>query len=75
MTTKKATRLKTSKSAREHLESQGLSIAEFARTHRLPYGTVYQVLTGKKKGRRGDAHKAAVLLGMKRGTVLPPADA
>jgi gp16 family phage-associated protein len=73
MPTKKATGLKTCALAREHLNSQGLSIAEFARTHQLPYGIVYQVLTGKKKGRRGAAHKAAVLLGIKRGVVLPDA--
>lgn len=73
MTAQKATRLKTSKLARKDLDAKGLSIAEFARMHQLPYATVYQVLSGKKKGRRGAAHKAAVLLGMKHGVVLPDA--
>lgn len=71
----KANGLKTKEQARVALEEQGVSIAEFARKHDLPYPTVYQVLSGHKKGRRGQAHNAAVLLGMKRGTVLPPADA
>ncbi len=32
--------------------------------------TTYQVLAGRKKGRRGEAHKVAVLLGMKEGVIL-----
>lgn len=32
--------------------------------------TTYQVLAGRKKGRRGEAHKVAVLLGMKEGIIL-----
>lgn len=32
--------------------------------------TTYQVLAGRKKGRRGEAHKVAVLLGMKDGIIL-----
>lgn len=31
--------------------------------------TTYQVLAGRKKGRRGEAHKVAVLLGMKDGII------
>jgi gp16 family phage-associated protein len=75
MSRTKATRLMTSKQARAHLDAQGVSIAEFARKHEISAPIVYQVLSGTKKGRYGAAHKAAVLLGMKRGTVLPPADA
>lgn len=66
-----ATRLKTSKQARAQLDEQGLSIAQFSRNNDLSAPIVYQVLNGLKKGRRGQAHKAAVLLGMKRGVVLP----
>jgi hypothetical protein len=32
------------------------------------------VLAGRKKGRRGEAHKVAVLLGMKEGIILSEAD-
>ena len=53
--------------AREALDRQGKSIAEFARQHHLDEPTVYQVLSGRKKGRRGEAHRAAVLLGIKTG--------
>lgn len=69
----KATQLHTKEQARAALDLKGLSIADFARNHGLTYATVYQVLIGKKKGRRGAAHKAAVLLGMKHGVVLPDA--
>jgi gp16 family phage-associated protein len=65
--------LLTADQARESLSERGISIAEFARQNGLSYGTVYQVLSGLKKGRFGDAHRAAVLLGMKRGVVLPRA--
>lgn len=67
--------LRTPEQAKEHLAQQGISVAEFARTHNLPYGIVYQVLTGQKKGRRGAAHNAAVLLGIKHGVVGETAEA
>lgn len=60
--------LLTLKQAREALDRQGLSIADFAREHGLDEPTVYQVLAGRKKGRRGEAHRVAVLLGIKAGT-------
>jgi len=69
------TQTRTPEAARAHLERQGISVAEFARTHSLPYSTVYQVLTGDKKGRRGDAHRAAVLLGIKAGEISDAAGA
>jgi len=62
--------LRTPAQAREALEREGKSIAEFAREHGLDEPTVYQVLAGKKKGRRGIAHNAAVLLGIKDGDII-----
>ena len=46
----------------------------FAREHGVDPATTYQVLAGRKKGRRGEAHKVAVLLGMKEGIILAEAD-
>ncbi len=46
----------------------------FAREHGVDPATTYQVLAGRKKGRRGEAHKVAVLLGMKEGIILSEAD-
>lgn len=65
----KANLTRTPEAARADLEQRGISVAAFAREHGLPYGIVYQVLTGQKKGRRGAAHTAAVLLGLKEGVI------
>lgn len=64
--------LLTTEQARAILDFEGKSIADFAREHHLDEPTVYQVLSGTKKGRRGEAHRAAVLLGLKAGP-FPPA--
>jgi gp16 family phage-associated protein len=69
MPNQKAMRIRTPQEARADLDKRGISIAAFAREHKLPDGIVYQVLSGKKKGRRGEAHRAAVLLGLKKGVV------
>ncbi|MDH4763393.1 DNA-binding protein [Pseudomonas sp. CBMAI 2609] len=63
------TALRTPAQAREALEREGRSIADFCREHELDAFTVYQVLAGKKKGKRGMAHRAAVLLGIKDGEI------
>lgn len=59
--------LLTPEQARAALDMAGKSIAEFAREHSLDEPTVYQILAGRRKGRRGEAHRAAVLLGIKAG--------
>lgn len=64
-----AVRLKTADEVRDEFDRTGRTLADFAREHRLDYNTAHQVLTGAKKGRRGEAHRAAVLLGLKEGVV------
>lgn len=66
----KSTATLTAQQARQRLEEQGITIADFARRHGLRYHTVQTVLAGKKKGRYGEAHKAAVALGMKAGVIV-----
>ncbi|HSV78445.1 MAG TPA: hypothetical protein VLK85_04445 [Ramlibacter sp.] len=44
-------------------------MAQWARDHDVSQQLVYDVLAGRKKGRRGQAHKVAVLLGLKHGVV------
>ncbi|WP_164276470.1 DNA-binding protein [Stenotrophomonas sp. B1-1] len=61
--------VKSPEQVRAEFLRTGQSIASFAKTHNLPYATVYQVMHGQKKGLRGEAHRAAVLLGMKIGTL------
>lgn len=63
--------IRTAAQAKAWLEQQGKSVQEFAREHNVDPATTYQVLSGRKKGRRGESHKVAVLLGMKIG-VIPP---
>lgn len=55
--------------ARKELERRGISIAEFSRAHDLNPNLVSDLLAGRKKGLRGEAHRAAVLLGIKEGVI------
>lgn len=55
--------------ARAVLDREGKSIAEFSRQHGLNKNLVSDLLNGRKKGRRGEAHRAAVLLGIKDGQI------
>lgn len=61
--------IRTAAQARAWLDHQGKSVQQFAREHNVDPATTYQVLSGRKKGRRGEAHKVAVLLGMKDGVI------
>lgn len=47
-------------------------MSEFARHLGVHKQVVYDVLAGRKKGVRGDAHKVAVALGLKKGVIVPP---
>ncbi|PAA11296.1 DNA-binding protein [Pseudomonas fragi] len=67
------TGIRTAAQAKAWLEHQGKSVQEFAREHGVDPATTYQVLAGRKKGKRGEAHKVAVLLGMKDG-IIPSRD-
>lgn len=58
--------------ARLRLVRQGISIKDFAEKHDLHPSTVYGVLNGQKKCLRGEAHRAAVLLGIKEGESASP---
>lgn len=57
------------KQAREALEKRGQSAKDFAKLHGLNPSTVYAVLSGQSLCRRGEAHRAAVLLGIKDGVI------
>ncbi len=61
--------IRTAAQAKAWLDQQGKSVQEFARENSIDPATTNQVLSGRKKGRRGEAHKVAVLLGMKIGTI------
>lgn len=67
MTNATRNKLLTLRQARQQLDARGESVADFARRHGIKPAAVYHVLYGIKKGRRGEAHRAAVALGVKAG--------
>ena len=62
--------MKTPKQVRAEFERRGETLAHWARKHDFAYGRVRDVLRGKAKGRYGDAHKIAVMLGIKDGVIV-----
>jgi len=56
---------------RNALESNGLSISEWAATNGFRRENVYAVLAGRSRGRRGEAHRIALALGLKEPIPLP----
>lgn len=61
--------LKTLEEVRAEFDRCGLSISSWAANHGIPRNIVSGVLQGRLKGKRGHAHNAAVLLGLKDGVV------
>ncbi|WP_216891464.1 DNA-binding protein [Pseudomonas putida] len=55
--------------AREELELRGKTVKGFALENNLNPSTVYAVLRGQSQCKRGEAHRAAVLLGIKNGVI------
>ncbi|WP_141054599.1 DNA-binding protein [Tepidiphilus succinatimandens] len=54
---------------RREFDRRGKSVRDWAREHGFSDRIVYEVLRGRLKGRRGQTHKVAVLLGLKDGVV------
>lgn len=61
--------LRTPEQVRTDFERHGINVSQWAREHGLSRQSVFAALNGKTKGKRGDAHKAAVLLGIKDGVI------
>lgn len=57
------------KAIRSIFEECGISIAEWARAEGFSIALVYQVIEGKRRCMRGQSHKIAVSLGLKKGFV------
>ncbi len=62
-------RLKTAADVRDELDRRGVTIRETALEIGVSDRVLYDLLRGRFKGRRGQAHRAAVLLGMKDGVL------
>lgn len=60
---------RTPDEVREDFARKGISAAAWARENGLSPSRVYDLLQGRNKGRFGEAHKAAVLLGLKDGVI------
>lgn len=60
-------KLRTHQQARAEFDRRGQSIADWARLHGFSRSLVYEVLSGRKKCKRGQSHRVAVLLGLKAG--------
>ncbi len=61
--------IRTPDEVKADFERRGKTIRQFAREIGVNERIVYEVLRGRFKGRRGQAHKAAVLLGLKDGVI------
>ena len=59
--------LRSPAEAHQWLDYHGISVSQFAREHGFSRAIVYELLAGRKRGLRGQAHNIAVALGMKRG--------
>lgn len=70
MEAKTPKKLRTGAEVREEFLRSGRSVASWARAHGFEVRLVHEVLSGRKRGVRGDCHKIAVLLGMKAGVIV-----
>lgn len=62
--------MKTPAEVKVEMQRRGDTAADWARRHRVSVDLVRGVLSGRVKGRNGEAHKIAVLLGIKDGVIL-----
>ncbi|MCP5016074.1 MAG: DNA-binding protein [Ketobacter sp.] len=62
--------LRTPDEVRDELKSKGISISQWAAANGFSVNMVFEVLAGRKKGVRGQAHNIAVKLGLKEGEVI-----
>lgn len=61
--------IRTAEEIKRDLERRGKTIADLARELGLRPMIVYDLLCGRTYGTRGESHRAAVLLGLKDGTI------
>lgn len=66
--------LRTPDDVRAEFKRKGVSITAWALSHGFSTNLVFEVLAGRKKCVRGQAHKVAVLLGLKDGEIAEPQD-
>ena len=62
-------KLRTADDVRAELQRQGISISHWALANGFSTNLVFEVLAGRKKCLRGQAHNIAVKLGLKEGVI------
>ncbi|MBR8193986.1 hypothetical protein BLA13014_07358 [Burkholderia aenigmatica] len=62
-------KLRTAAEARAELQAKGVSITQWAIANKFSPNLVFEVLGGRKKCVRGQAHEIAVKLGLKAGEI------
>jgi gp16 family phage-associated protein len=62
--------IRTREEVRAEFLRNGISIAQWATANNFNTNLVGEVLSGRKKGVRGQAHKIAVKLGIKEGPIV-----
>lgn len=67
ITRRRPSNLRTLDEVREWFFQQGLPVNEWARQHGFEPAAIYALLSGRTRGIRGQAHQAAVALGLKSG--------
>ena len=55
----------TPKTSHAWIVANGISVSDLSRYYQVPRSTLVDLLRGKQKGRRGLAHRGAILLGLK----------
>lgn len=57
--------LKTPQALKKWFEDEGVVVTEWARAHGFRPEVIYALLNARTVGRRGEAHRAAIELGLK----------
>jgi gp16 family phage-associated protein len=57
--------IRTKEQVQEWFETHGIAISDWAKENGFTANVVYTLLSGRTRGRRGEAHRAAIALGMK----------
>ena len=66
MATAKRARIKTHDEVKQEFRDAGVSICDWARQNGYTASVVYTVLNDKRPSVRGESHRVAVALGLKR---------
>lgn len=61
--------LRSLEDVERELDRKGISKADWARKHGIKPGVLYEIFSRRSSCRRGEAHRAAVLLGLKEGVI------